>query len=124
MTALMRGLLLLTATDEQEAGHMPPLSSRDKFPNRYFVIEQIKKNPDFKSIPVLMLTGTRFTAAAAKQYQIFMDDYIMKPFQPLDLYAAIDQILTRKQKVKESLVLATKAGVHLPWDLLRLSSCL
>lgn len=74
-------------------------------------LEQIKKNPDFKSIPVLMLTGTRFTAAAAKQYQIFMDDYIMKPFQPLDLYAAIDHILTRKQKVKESLVLATQAGV-------------
>lgn len=74
-------------------------------------LEEIKKNPSTSSIPVLMLTGNRITAASAKQYQIFIDDYIMKPFQPGDLYAAIDQILVRKQKLKESLVLVREAGV-------------
>ncbi|MEI7857976.1 MAG: response regulator [Methanomicrobiales archaeon] len=74
-------------------------------------LEQIKKNPASSTIPVLMLTGNKITAASAKQYQIVIDDYIMKPFLPADLYAAIDQILIRKEKVKESLVLAKKAGV-------------
>lgn len=74
-------------------------------------LEQIKKNPETKSIPVLMLTGQRLTAAAAKQFNICIDDYITKPFQPNDLYAAIENIVGRKQKLKESLVLAKKAGV-------------
>ncbi|MDO9326759.1 MAG: response regulator [Methanoregula sp.] len=74
-------------------------------------LEQIKKNPESSSIPVLMLTGNKISAASAKQYQIVIDDYIMKPFQPADLYAAIDQILMRKQKVRESLELVKKAGV-------------
>jgi two-component system, OmpR family, response regulator len=74
-------------------------------------LEQIKKNPETKSIPVLMLTGQRLTAGAAKQYNICIDDYITKPFQPTDLYAAIDNIVARKQKLKDSLVLAKKAGV-------------
>ncbi|PKL70582.1 MAG: hypothetical protein CVV30_04315 [Methanomicrobiales archaeon HGW-Methanomicrobiales-1] len=74
-------------------------------------LEEIKKNPETKSIPVLMLTGQRLTAGAAKQYNICIDDYITKPFQPNDLYAAIDNIVERKQKLKDSLVLAKKAGV-------------
>lgn len=74
-------------------------------------LEQIKKNPQSSTIPVLMLTGSKITAASAKQYQIVIDDYIMKPFQPVDLYTAIDQILIRKEKVKESLELAKKAGI-------------
>ncbi len=74
-------------------------------------LEQIKKNPETKSIPVLMLTGQRLTASAAKQYNICIDDYITKPFQPNELYAAIDNIVERKQKLKDSLVLAKKAGV-------------
>jgi two-component system OmpR family response regulator len=72
---------------------------------------QIKKNPDFRSIPVLMLTATRLTTEKAKQYTICIDDYITKPFQLEDLSTAIDSILTRKQKLKETLVLAKKTGI-------------
>jgi two-component system, OmpR family, response regulator len=72
---------------------------------------QIKKDPDTKSIPVLMLTGKRLTAAEAKQYKLCIDDYIEKPFQQAELYAAIDSILERKQKLKDTLVLAKKAGI-------------
>jgi DNA-binding response OmpR family regulator len=75
-------------------------------------LEQIKKNPDFKSIPVLMLTGATLTANRAKQYNICIDDYILKPFNLDDLYKAINSILTRKQKLKESLTIAKKAGIE------------
>jgi two-component system, OmpR family, response regulator len=74
-------------------------------------LEQIKKNPDTKSIPVLMLTGKRLTAEEAKQYKLCIDDYIEKPFQQDQLYAAIDSIIERKQKMKETLILAKKAGI-------------
>ena len=74
-------------------------------------LEQIKKNPESKSIPVLMLTGRNLSGHEAKQYHICIEDYIMKPFLPDQLYAAIDSILVRKQKLKETLVLAEQAGV-------------
>lgn len=75
-------------------------------------LEQIKNNPATKSIPVLMLTGKKLTVNDAKKYRICIDDYIMKPFLMDMLYTAIDDILVRKQKLKESLVLAKQAGVE------------
>jgi two-component system, OmpR family, response regulator len=74
-------------------------------------LEQIKKNPQTKSIPTLMLTGKRFTAAEAKQYKLCIDDYIEKPFKPDELYQAVGDILERKHKVREALVMAKKAGI-------------
>lgn len=73
---------------------------------------QIKKDPGFKSIPVLMLTASTLTAEMAKQYNICIEDYITKPFHLEDLYTAIDSILTRKQKLKETLALARKVGIE------------
>jgi two-component system, OmpR family, response regulator len=80
--------------------------------NGWQTLWQIKKNPDFRSIPVLMLTATRLTTEKAKQYSICIDDYITKPFQLEDLSTAIDSILERKQKLKDTLVLAKKTGIE------------
>jgi CheY-like chemotaxis protein len=74
-------------------------------------LEQIKKNPDTGSIPVLMITGKKLTASDVKKYNLQIDDYIMKPFLPADLYAAVDKIRERKQKLNETLLLAKKAGI-------------
>jgi CheY-like chemotaxis protein len=74
-------------------------------------LEQIKKNSVSKSIPVLMMTGKMLSAQEAKQYRICIDDYIMKPFLPDQLFATIENILERKKKLRESLALARHAGV-------------
>ena len=74
-------------------------------------LEQIKNDPKTKPIPVLMLTGKRLTSAEARQYNICIDDYITKPFRHEEIFAAIDNILERKKRLKENLVLATEAGV-------------
>jgi DNA-binding response OmpR family regulator len=74
-------------------------------------LEQIKKNPETKNIPVLMITGKKLTAAEAKQYNVCIDDYIMKPFEAAELYAAVEFFLARKKKLRETLQMATRAGV-------------
>jgi two-component system, OmpR family, response regulator len=74
-------------------------------------LAQIKKDPAFRTIPVLMLTGHRLTPDAARHYHICIDDYLMKPFQPDELYTAIGSILERQHTLKETLALARKAGV-------------
>ena len=74
-------------------------------------LKEIKKNPDTKKIPVLMLTGNRLTAGKARQYHICIEDYVMKPFREEELFAAIGQILARKKTFRDSLAIAEKAGV-------------
>jgi two-component system, OmpR family, response regulator len=75
-------------------------------------LEQIRKNPDAKSVPILMLTAKRLTAAEAKKYRICIDDYIIKPYEPAKLYATVAYFLERKQKLKEILQLAKNADVE------------
>jgi two-component system, OmpR family, response regulator len=75
-------------------------------------LKEIKRNDKTRSVPVLMLTANKISADAAKHYNLCIDDYITKPFNLDDLYRAVDGILTRKKKLKETLVLAKKAGVE------------
>ncbi|HEX3002280.1 MAG TPA: response regulator [Methanoregula sp.] len=79
--------------------------------NGWETLEQIKKDPITKPIPVLMLTGKRLTSAEAKQYNICIDDYITKPFRHEEIFSAIDNILQRRQRLKDGLELAKKVGV-------------
>jgi CheY-like chemotaxis protein len=79
--------------------------------NGWQTLEQIKNDPKTKPIPVLMLTGKRLTSAEARQYNICIDDYITKPFRHEEIFAAIDNILQRKKRLKENLVLAKEAGL-------------
>ncbi|WAC05927.1 MAG: response regulator [Methanoregula sp.] len=74
-------------------------------------LEQIKTNPETKDIPVLMLTGKQLTAAEAKQYHVCIEDYIMKPFEKVQLYSAIEHVLIRKKNISENVSIAKKAGV-------------
>ena len=74
-------------------------------------LEHIKSGADTKEIPVLMLTGKQLTAAEAKQYHICIEDYIMKPVDKNQLYAAIEHSLNRKQNIYRNIVLAKKAGI-------------
>ncbi|MGA2105085.1 response regulator [Methanoregula sp.] len=75
-------------------------------------LEQIKNNPNFKSIPVLMLTADTLTTKMAKQYNICLEDYITKPFRLEEVYASIDSILLRRAKLKETLALTRKVGIE------------
>nr|WP_321352371.1 response regulator [uncultured Methanoregula sp.] len=75
-------------------------------------LEEIRKTHDAKSLPVLMLTAKRLTAEEARKYRLYMDDYLQKPCEPAELYAAVEYFLERKQKFQDALNLAQKAGVE------------
>ncbi len=75
-------------------------------------LEQIKNNPNFKSIPVLMLTADALTSKTAKRYNICLEDYITKPFRLEEVYASIDSSLLRRAKLKETLALTKKVGIE------------
>ncbi len=71
---------------------------------------KIKKNPAFKSIPVLMLTAKQLTPREAKEYGLCIEDYILKPIQPQELYDAIGHVLERRKAIEQDIRSATSAG--------------
>ncbi|PKG31235.1 MAG: hypothetical protein CW742_14460, partial [Methanoregula sp.] len=73
-------------------------------------LERIKKNPAFKNIPVLMLTAKNLTPREAKTYGICIEDYILKPVQPQELYDAIGYVLDRRKAIEHDIRSATRAG--------------
>ena len=75
-------------------------------------LEEIKRNPTFKKIPVLMLTGKQPTVEEAKRYGICIEDYILKPIQPQELYGAIEYTLQRGKTIRDEVRAATKAGFN------------
>jgi DNA-binding response OmpR family regulator len=85
--------------------HMTPMDG-------WHTLSKIKKNPTLTRVPVLMLTASSISAEKAKQYDICIEDYIVKPFHLENLAAAIDTVLRRREKVMETFTLAKKAGIE------------
>ncbi len=73
-------------------------------------LEEIKKNPLTKKIPVLMLTGFAPTPAQARRYGLCIDDYILKPVNAQELYSEIEYVLKRRELIKQDIRAATTAG--------------
>jgi len=73
-------------------------------------LEEIKRKPSLKKIPVLMLTGTAPTPAQARKFGLCIDDYIVKPVSAQELYGSIDYVMKRRETIKMEIQAATLAG--------------
>jgi len=62
---------------------------------------QMNEDPRWKSTPFILLTARDFTADRLRGFQLGVDDYLIKPFNPEELRARIYNLLknshTRKQ---------------------------
>lgn len=65
---------------------MPDLNGHD-------VCRQIKSNPATKDIKVIMVSAKVQKEEIAKGFEAGADDYITKPFEPLELAAKIAKLL-------------------------------
>lgn len=74
-------------------------------------LENIKKNPDLKKIPVLMITAKQPTPAEALKYGICIEDYVLKPIRPKELFGAVEYVLIRRKLISKDVSAAMKAGV-------------
>ncbi len=69
----------------------------------FTVCEEIKGNPDFADIPVLMITSFsqrvgETTLAVSRGFALEAEDYIDKPIKPADLLARVEKQLRKKRK--------------------------
>jgi DNA-binding response OmpR family regulator len=64
--------------------------------NGYDVCRTIKNDPDMKGIYVIMLTAKGQVAEQERGREVGADEYIVKPFSPMEILAKVKQILERK----------------------------
>jgi DNA-binding response OmpR family regulator len=73
--------------------------------------ELCKELRTFYDFPLLMLTAKRETSEKLKGFDIGTDDYLVKPFEPLELVARVKALLKRYQiSVSQSIQIG---GLHL-----------
>lgn len=65
--------------------------------NGYVICTTIKRNYD---TPIIFLTATDDEASVVTGFELGADDYIIKPFRPLELISRIKNVLRRSGKVE------------------------
>lgn len=57
------------------------------------LVQTIKKNPKFSALPIAMLTGLRERKDIEKAIRVGVDDYIVKPIDPMILIQKVGNLL-------------------------------
>jgi DNA-binding response OmpR family regulator len=81
-----------------EEGNLPDLIVADiQMPNMdgYEFLENAKASGFFNHIPIIMLSGNESSRERIKSLRLGADDYMVKPFNPEELYLRIRNILAR-----------------------------
>jgi CheY-like chemotaxis protein len=63
----------------------------------YAVCSQIKQNPQYSSIPVVLMSGVVNKTVADKAVSVQADELIRKPFQPQELISRVKSLLYPKE---------------------------
>jgi len=75
-------------------------------------LENIKTNPEFRDVPVMMLTAKQLTPGEAQEYGAYIEDYIMKPTTHRQLYDAIEYVLKRQERILAEVEEANSSGAN------------
>lgn len=68
----------------------------------YKILENIRKNPEIKELPIIILTAKDNEYDKVKGLDMGADDYITKPFGVLELISRIKAILRRTPKEEDN----------------------
>ena len=86
------------ALDWMQLGNIPDVIIADmNMPqlSGYDFIHQIRSSGFFRDVPLVMLSGNESTADKIKCLKAGADDYMVKPFNPEELEARIENIFRR-----------------------------
>ena len=59
------------------------------------LVEVLKADPDTKGIPIVLLSAKAQTNDLKTGLEAGADDYVTKPFEPLDLVERVNELLSR-----------------------------
>ncbi len=76
----------------------------------FAVLTQLKQNDRTRSIPVVMLTGMRQEKDIIRGFALGADDYVVKPFNPMELAARLRRLLKASARPRAAGALATTSA--------------
>lgn len=59
------------------------------------VVERLRRTPSCAEIPVILLTSMGSEADVVRGFELGADDYVLKPFSPIELLARVRRLLSR-----------------------------
>jgi len=68
--------------------------------NGFEVLKRLRRNVVTKEIPVLLLTARRQEEDILQGFGFGANDYVVKPFKPLDLVKRVDKLISMKMAVR------------------------
>lgn len=89
-----------TALEMLSAGAAPDLILLDVMMpglNGWQVFERLRERPDWKRIPVVMLTALAQRSDVERAVSLGVDGYLTKPFEPADLIHTIEETLGKRR---------------------------
>ncbi len=63
----------------------------------YEVLGELRRRPELKEVPVVVLTARREESDRIKGFELGADDYLIKPFSPRELVLRVGAVLRRAQ---------------------------
>lgn len=116
----MYGYSAIAAEDGQEAlelveAYRPHLLVTDIMMPRmdgYELVRQVRQRPEFRQLPVILLTERRSTEERIRGYELGCDLYLPKPFEINELGAIIRNLLHRKIDQSDSNLRASTTLLH------------
>ena len=88
-----------------ETYHPHLLVSDIKMPGKdgYNLVRQVRQRPEFRLLPVILLTQRDSTSERIRGYQVGCDIYLPKPFEMEELGAIIRNLLERSQAMQSEI---------------------
>jgi DNA-binding response OmpR family regulator len=68
----------------------------------YEVAKALRENEDTAHIPIIFVTARAQSQDVERGMELGVDDYVTKPFDPLDLIARVNTLLARSQAAAEA----------------------
>ncbi|MGB7992482.1 response regulator [Methanoregula sp.] len=75
-------------------------------------LEKIKGEITTTQIPVIMLTSKQVTPGEVEKYGRYIEDYVLKPVTPSQLYSVIEYVFHRRQIIQSDVDRAMRRGVY------------
>jgi DNA-binding response OmpR family regulator len=105
----MEGFLVIRASDgaeglERARAMRPDIVVLDVMMPRmtgYEVAKALREDDDTAHIPIIFVTARAQSSDVERGMELGVDDYVTKPFDPLDLIARVNTLLARSQAAAE-----------------------
>ncbi|TQV89554.1 hybrid sensor histidine kinase/response regulator transcription factor [Aliikangiella coralliicola] len=98
--------------------HMPDLIISDLMmpvKDGYQLTEELRNNEKTSHIPIMLLTAKGDLKSRIKGWQATIDDYVVKPFNPVELNTRIKALLANRKKLRS--LYGSVLGFHSPLEL-------